>query len=177
MRVITSHPLKCLSRINSLILTTSQVLYFGNATFPVSYALIKLALLFQYLRVFDRGSRTRLFCKYMIAITAAWGIAFTILRWVPCYPVSSYWDASVRNSHCWGFGSRDFQAFARVFVGQASSSALLDLTIFAIPLPLCFKPGTPRKTRLCLVGLFFLGLLCVVTSPFFFPPQLSPRRC
>jgi len=97
----------------------------------------------------------------MIAITAAWGVAFIVLRWVPCYPVSSYWNASIRGPHCWGFGSRNPQAFARVFVGQASSSALLDLAIFAIPIPLCFKPDTPRKTRLCLVGLFILGLFTI----------------
>jgi len=46
-----------------------------------------------------------------------------------------------------------------MFVGQASSIALLDLIVFAILIPLCFKPKTPRKTRLCLVGLFILGFL------------------
>ena len=121
--------------------------------------MIKLALLFQYLRVFEPGSRSKRFCKYMIAITAAWGAAFITLRWVPCYPVSSYWNVSIKHPHCWGFGSRNPQAFARMFVGQASSIALLDLIVFAIPIPLCFKPKTPRKTRLCLVGLFILGFL------------------
>ncbi len=47
----------------------------------------------------------------------------------------------------------------RVFVGQGISTGLLDLIVFAIPIPLFFKPETPRKTRLCLLGLFVLGSL------------------
>ena len=65
-----------------------------------------MALLFQYLRVFEPGSRYRLFCKVMIVISAGWGAAFIMLRWVPCFPVSNYWEVSVKNRHCWGFGSQ-----------------------------------------------------------------------
>ncbi len=65
-----------------------------------------MALLFQYLRVFEPGSRYRLFCKVMIVISSGWGAAFIMLRWVPCFPVSNYWEVSVKNRHCWGFGSQ-----------------------------------------------------------------------
>ena len=49
--------------------------------------------------------------------------------------------------------------FMRLFVGQGISTALLDFIIFAIPIPLYLKPETPKKTRLCLLGLFVLGSL------------------
>jgi hypothetical protein len=137
------------------------VLYIGNATYPISATLIKLALLFQYLRVFGAGTRTRVFCKWMIAISAAWGAVFMTLRWVPCFPVYTYWDFSLEKVRCWGFGSRDPLPFMRVFVAQAVSTAVLDFIVFAIPIQLCFKPETQRKTRLCLMGLLVLGFLYV----------------
>ena len=95
----------------------------------------------------------------MIVISAAWGTAFTLLRWIPCYPVRAYWDLSLTDAHRWGFSSRNPVAFMNVFVGQAISTVVLDSIVFAIPIPLCFKHDTPRKTRLFLVGLLILGSL------------------
>ena len=95
----------------------------------------------------------------MIGVTVMWGIAFSMLRWFPCYPVAAYWDFSIKHGRCWGFGSRDPIAFTRVFVSQATSIAVLDFIVFAIPIRLCFKPDTQRKTKLCLLGLFTFGLL------------------
>lgn len=161
--------------VAALGLTTLQVLYIGNATYPISATLIKLALLFQYLRVFGTGTRTRVFYKCMIAISAAWGTTFMILRWVPCSPVYTYWGFSLEDVRCWGFGSRDPLPFMRVFVVQAVSTAVLDFIVFAIPIQLCFKPETQRKTRLCLLGLFILGFL-YVTFDTSFLPTLPSRR-
>lgn len=124
--------------------------------------MIKLALLFQCLRVFGAGTRTRAFCKFMIAISAAWGATFMILRWVPCSPVDTYWNFSAEDVRCWGFGSRNPLPFMRVFVAQAVSTAVLDFIVFAIPIQLCFKPETRMNTRLCLLGLFVFGFLYVI---------------
>jgi hypothetical protein len=99
----------------------------------------------------------------MIAISAAWGVTFMILRWVPCSPVDTYWDFSVEDvsSRCWAFGSRDSLPFIRVFVAQAVSTAVLDFIVFVIPIQVWFKPETQRKTRYALLGLFVLGFLYV----------------
>ena len=55
--------------VAALSLTILQVIYIANATYPLSATLIKLALLFQYLRVFKTESRYRVFCICVIAIT------------------------------------------------------------------------------------------------------------
>ena len=143
--------------------------------YPVSVTLIKLALLFQYLRVFEVGSRTRVFCKFMIAVTTAWGAAFIMLRWIPCFPVAAYWDYSIQGARCWGYNSRDPRSFMRVFVGQATSTAVLDLIVFAIPIQLGFRTDTQRNTKLCLLGLLVLGSM-YVTSEHFFPLNSPPHR-
>ncbi|KAK3902460.1 hypothetical protein C8A05DRAFT_15485 [Staphylotrichum tortipilum] len=141
-----------------------RVLYIGNLTYPLSTTFIKLALLLQYLRIFKPPSRTRVLCKWMIALVGAWGTAFTLLRWIPCYPVRAYWDLSIERPHCWGFGSRNPVAYTHVFVAQAVSTAALDLLVFVIPLPLCFRRGAPWRTRVCLVGLMVLGSLSILCA-------------
>lgn len=100
----------------------------------------------------------------MIIISVVWGSAFVVLRLFPCYPVAAYWHVSLDGARCWGFGSRDPLNYTRVFVTKATTAATLDFIIFAIPLPLCFEPGTERKTRFSLLGLFVLGLSYVRMS-------------
>jgi hypothetical protein len=63
----------------------------------------------------------------------------------------------------------------RVFVGQATSTAILDLIVFTIPIQLYFRPDTRRNTKLYLLGLLVLGSI-YVTSKHFFPSYSLPRR-
>jgi hypothetical protein len=152
----------------------SQVLYIGNAMYPISVTLIKLALLCQYLRVFEVGSRTRAFCKVMIVVTAAWGTAFIVLRWVPCYPVAAYWDYSIQDARCWAFGSRDPLSFMAVFVAQATSTVVLDFIVLGIPIQLYFRPGTQKNTKRWLLGLLVLGSMYATSDQFI--PVCPPSR-
>jgi hypothetical protein len=119
---------------------------------------IKLALLFQYLRIFKPGSRQAVLCRSMIIMVSIWGSIFAVIAWVPCVPLEGYWNFSMADARCWGLGSHDWDEFMRYFVGQAITTALLDFVVFAIPAQLCFKPATRRRTRIALLCLFGLGL-------------------
>ena len=141
-------------------LTSSQIVYIGSASYPLSVTCIKLALLFQYLRIFAERPGYRLLCRAMLVISAIWGIAFAIPSWIPCWPIATYWDFSI-DGRCWGFGSRNITEFMKVFVSQAITTAVLDFIVFIIPAHLYFQPDTNRATRWSLVGLFVLGLTYV----------------
>lgn len=119
---------------------------------------MKLALLFQYLRVFktddednDNGDknnsngkvkRSRVFlrrtCQVLIVIVGLWGATFSFLAWVPCLPVSTYWDAATTapaqlTGTCYGFGiSTDRTAF----IMHTAINMALDVCVLAIPVPL-----------------------------------------
>ena len=126
---------------------------------------IKLALLFQYLRIFAERPRYRLLCRVMLVLSTVWGLVFAALTWVPCWPVHAYWDFSVRDARCWGLGSHNLGEFMRVFVSQAITTAVLDFIVFVIPARLYFQPDTDRWTRFSLLGLFVLGLTYVSFPP------------
>ena len=91
-------------------------------------------------------------------MTAA-GFLFFVAAAVPCNPVPTFWDIFAQPRHCWGYASGNPAESLGFYVSQSISTAILDLTVFALPLHLFFRPGTPRNTRIALFCLLALGLL------------------
>jgi len=138
-------------------LTVLELLYISAAPLPLSSTFIRIALLFQYLRIFPTGSTYRTICKLMMVPVTMWGVAFGVLTWFPCYPVAAYWDITIPDATCWGFAARSIQSL-QTFVSHAITNAVLDFIVFLIPVHLYFKPDAEKKTRYSLIALFFLGL-------------------
>lgn len=148
-------------------LTSPQGVYIATATYPISSTFIKLALLMQYLRVLE-GRATRILCKAMIILTIMAGVGFGVVTWFACIPTAAFWDMGLKaTATCWGFGSVKWANFRPALLSQVITTALMDLIVFLIPVRLYFQPGTPRATRLSLLGLFFLGISYVTSSSAF----------
>ncbi|KAI8942357.1 hypothetical protein NX059_000433 [Plenodomus lindquistii] len=87
-----------------ILQVTMHWLYITNAAYHTTTAFIKVSLLLQYLRIFRDGVRRRV-CFILLAIVIAWGSAFSFMAWVPCFPVSGFWDRqTVPPPKCYGFG-------------------------------------------------------------------------
>ncbi|OTA92211.1 hypothetical protein M434DRAFT_61763, partial [Hypoxylon sp. CO27-5] len=134
--------------------------YVGNAAYVSSTALIKEALLLQYLRVFDRGIFVRRLLISLIVFTALWGVAYSFLAWAPCIPVQDFWNNG--GPTCYGYGSQHPGPFVATFESHAAINMALDTLVLIIPLPLFFKDGTTTCTRVRLVGLLSMGLFVLV---------------
>ncbi|KAI3392442.1 hypothetical protein diail_5686 [Diaporthe ilicicola] len=111
--------------------------YIANGTYPMCTTFIKLALLFQYMRLFKKGTRLR-----------------------------AYWDWTIPDSQVlrYGFGSHDVDTFVATYLTNAATNVVLDLIIFAIPIPLYLENGIQTKSRWALSGLFVLGAMVNVSS-------------
>ncbi len=133
-------------------------MYIGNFPYPLAVTFIKIALLFQYLRIFPGGSKEALLCKGLIVFITLWGLVFAVCTWVPCIPLVAFWDFSIKDAKCWGLGSRQIDEFMDYFVSQAITTSILDFVVFVIPVPLYFKPKTQKRTRIALLILFVMGL-------------------
>lgn len=133
--------------------------YIACGTYPMCSTFIKLALLFQYLRVFHKGSRLRVVTVITIVVVCLWGFAFTFMSWVPCVPIRANWDWTIPDTQVtrWGFGSHDVDTFVATYLTHAATNVVLDLVIFAIAVPLYTEKGIQAKTRWALCGLFVLG--------------------
>ncbi|KAH8885484.1 hypothetical protein GQ53DRAFT_695932, partial [Thozetella sp. PMI_491] len=133
--------------------------YIANATYISSTTFVKLSLLCQYLRIYERGTAIRLSCVFLIVTIGLWGAAFSFMAWVPCFPVSAYWDVSPDrppSGSCYGFG---LTLERTTFVAHTSLNMVFDILVLAIPIPLYFDRSLPSKTRMGMLVLLMLGCL------------------
>ncbi|KAH7303517.1 hypothetical protein B0I35DRAFT_383799 [Stachybotrys elegans] len=152
-----------------LLLTLQQVggylftFYLTNSLLHTAAAFIKLSLLFQYLRVFSRGSLPYRLSIAGIVATSLWGLAFAILAFVPCSKVSDFWY-SPSDARCWGYGSSEPRQFTGTFIAHAVLNTTLDLYILTIPMHLYLQSQALSKTRYGLMGLLALGAVVTMLS-------------
>jgi hypothetical protein len=121
----------------------------------MSTALIKVSLLFQYLRIFDKGNM-RLVCIFLLVFVGLWGTAYTLLAWFPCNPIWGYWTWATSNT-CWAYGSIRPAEFYATYTSHAVLNMLLDFFVLAIPVPLYFRHDTMKSARMRLLALLSMG--------------------
>ncbi|KAJ1323538.1 hypothetical protein MN608_10782 [Microdochium nivale] len=136
--------------------------YIINASYATSTAIIKIALLLQYLRIFQRGTKIYNFTVLVLVFTALWGLVYSVLAWVPCRRPSKYWSLSLDET-CYGFGSTDASQLVATYESHTGINMALDLILLAIPLRLFWTDaGATRAQRLRLLGIFSLGAICIM---------------
>ncbi|KAL1850117.1 hypothetical protein Daus18300_013045 [Diaporthe australafricana] len=133
-----------------------RAFYIANATYPGSTAFIKLALLFQYLRIYEKGSKFYFTTLAAIVFTSLWGLAYSILGWIPTVPVAGFWQLEMPATR-YGYGSLDVKSFVGTYESHAAVNMLLDAIVLAIAVPMFFKQGMRKNSYWGLLGLFVLG--------------------
>ncbi|KAK2614736.1 hypothetical protein N8I77_001541 [Diaporthe amygdali] len=141
-----------------------RIFYIANATYPSSAGFIKLALLFQYLRLYERGTRLWYITVGTIIIVSGWCIAYGFLAWVPTVPVEAYWNLAIPATR-YAFGSLSVDTFVATYTSLTATNMILDMIILAIPAPLLlYNKTSSRKSRWALVGLFSVGSMASIFS-------------
>lgn len=134
---------------------TMMWLYITNAAYHTTTVCIKISLLLQYLRLFRQGIR-RTICIVLLVLVVIWGLTFSFMAWVPCFPVSGFWDRT-KGAKCYGFGYRTVNEAKWSVLTFAATNMLFDAAIFLVPLSEYFRPDLRRKQVLAMTGLFTLG--------------------
>lgn len=137
-----------------------QVAYVENACYPTATALIKIAILLQFRRVFTESAhRYQIVTKIMIVVTALWGLSFSFISWFPAFPVYSFWDLRVTNATRYGIASLNLTSLTSTYATLTASNMTLDLLILMIPIPYFLRSALSWRSRASLMGLFLLGLV------------------
>jgi hypothetical protein len=145
----------------------TQHIYSSNVSYCASATLIKLAILFQYLRLFAESSASTTNAQYrlarrttfaLIALSSAWGIAFFLLGIFPCHPITKYWNTTLPGS-CIGWGTKIPDTFFAMFLGHSASNMLLDLLVLLLPLPFLRMLRLGGKSKAGLISLFAMGCM------------------
>ncbi|KAG6367812.1 hypothetical protein INS49_002007 [Diaporthe citri] len=135
-----------------------RAFWIANATYPGSTAFIKLALLFQYLRIYDKGSKFYIATIATIVFTSLWGLSYSIIGWVPTVPVAGFWNLEMPATR-YGYGSLGVQAFVGTYESHAAINMLLDAVVLAIAVPMFFKQGMRKNSYWGLLG--FVNMLSI----------------
>lgn len=132
--------------------------YMFNICLNCAASFIKLSLLFQYLRIFEKGSWPYRLALFAIGLVTLWGTAFVILAIIPCWPISDFWY-SPTDAKCWGYGAWSTGELTATFYSHTILNIILDLIILAIPFNLYFQASMTFKMRLGLLALLLMGAL------------------
>ncbi|KAI9146870.1 hypothetical protein HJFPF1_13438 [Paramyrothecium foliicola] len=151
-----------------LTLPGDQIMYLklfwiANATYCMSTTFIKLSLLFQYIRVFEKGRAERSLCVALIALTATWGMAYSFLAWVPCIPVDSFFHWA-QGGTCYGYGSPYASKFYTTHLSMAISNMIFDFIILYLPVVSYVRGNNMNTTKSGFLVIFTLGSLVIAIS-------------
>ncbi|KAF5507163.1 hypothetical protein CGCA056_v013842 [Colletotrichum aenigma] len=135
--------------------------YICNAAYCMATTFIKLALLCQYLTMFDHGSLSYRISMVMLIITAMWGTAYSVIAWFPCNPVSAQWELTKPATGRWGFGSDDLGVYKRTYISHVATNMILDMVVCGLPLPFAWGNGIRKRSVYGVVSLFILGDIVV----------------
>jgi hypothetical protein len=152
-------------------LTASQTInYFKyvwatNLCYTAGTTLIKLAILFQYLRLFDimHSRLARTVTQITILLTALWGTGFTLLALFACRPIAKNWNFLLPGK-CVAWGSKDANTFFAWWAAHAATNMFFDILVFVLPIPFLKGLRLQGKTRIGLFGLFTMGGVVVSLS-------------
>jgi hypothetical protein len=143
--------------------TTMKWLYVQQACYNTTTALIKISLLLQYLRLFSSRTILHRICLVLLITVSLWGFAYGFMSWLPCFPVSGFWNRyQTPEPVCYGFGMKDGESAFGTFVSAAATNMALDTMIFLVPMCEYLKPGLGKRAGVALTGLFMLGSVYVL---------------
>lgn len=137
-----------------------EVLYFAQVT------LLKLAMLFFYLRIFPSPGVRRLLWGTIITNTV-FGISFVVAAVFQCKPISYFW-------HVWD-GEHQGRCLNQNAIGwsNAAISIALDIWMLAIPLYQIRRLNLNWKRKIAVGAMFLVGSLYVPTSSFILERRLT----
>ncbi|KAK8119684.1 uncharacterized protein PG998_004310 [Apiospora kogelbergensis] len=134
--------------------------YLMNGFFNLGSACIKLSLLFQYLRIFERGTWIWRATLAVIAAVSVWGFTFSFMAFVPCSRGPQFDPlGKTPDTRCWAYGSGDPDIFTMTFNAHTVMNMIFDLVILLLPFQLYLNKTMTTKMRLGLLALLFMGAL------------------
>lgn len=151
----------------STLVNIDQHIYVTNAAYCISATFIKLAILFQFLRLFAETASSTSTAQYrlarwvtigLITICSLWGFAFCMLALFPCQPIDKEWNLQ-KPGKCIGWGSKDPEVFFPMFAGHSASNMVLDMLVLLLPIPFLGMLRLAGKSRAGLITLFTLGIM------------------
>ncbi|KAK0706678.1 hypothetical protein B0T26DRAFT_467275 [Lasiosphaeria miniovina] len=146
--------------VDSATLTLSLKFFYVGETFYLTIlTLTKASILCFYLRIFpDRNFR--LVAYAVMAWVVLSGMVFVSLQIFQCMPINFIWEGWKKGE----FGPYRCLDINTLGFTMAAFNIAQDIAILILPLPRLAKLDVSRRSRLCIMAMFSLGVFVLVTS-------------
>ena len=136
--------------------------YLFGAAYNCSTALIKISLLLQYLRVFERGTWTYRCAQLLLVVISLWGFSFGFIAWFSCLPdPSALWKGTGKG--CYGAASANMDMVVRVIEAHAGMNFAFDILILTLAFRL-LSAKEVQTTKVGMLVLIFVGSMQVSST-------------
>jgi hypothetical protein len=103
--------------------------YCLGAGYVGSAGYIKISLLFQYMRVFDKGSNPYRIAQFMLVFMGLWTFGWVFTNWFSCFPTpANFWNGS-GGKGCYGSFSNNIPTRNRVIEAHSGVNTIQDFMI------------------------------------------------
>ncbi|KAL4971925.1 hypothetical protein BDW66DRAFT_155210 [Aspergillus desertorum] len=136
---------------------TLKLFFIEEVLYTICTALIKLSMLFLYLRLFPKALlRTAIFIS--LAITSLWALGSFLAQVFSCKPISYYWN-QWDGEHVGKCSSHNALLLAHSII-----NIFLDVLVIALPMPVLVRLHMSVEKRVGMCLMFAVGLVVTVIS-------------
>ncbi|KAJ6125706.1 hypothetical protein N7523_003326 [Penicillium sp. IBT 18751x] len=134
---------------------------------------IKLSISWMLIRVAS-GRKEYLYVQYVVIATfVIMNIIALIFILTNCIPVAAAWDAeALKHGNC-----KPSYVLADVYYACTAVNILTDWVTAFLPVPLLWNVQINRNTKISIIGLMGLGVLCAIQFPSCYPSWLTCTFC
>ncbi|MCJ1405376.1 hypothetical protein MMC11_008603 [Xylographa trunciseda] len=124
-------------------------IYADQLVYAPIIALIKLSILFLYVRLFGIQKKFAYACYFQMVLVAIWAIVTEFIFVFQCSPIWVAWNPTRSGGTC-------FQ-FARLFIGTNTVNVIMDFAILVTPLYSIWTLQLSIQKKLLISGVLILG--------------------
>lgn len=125
-----------------------RLMYVGNVFYAAAIATTKVSIVASYLRIFP-DKTFRLVMYITAGVVICHGVAAIPAMIFQCSPISAAWDFTIQGARCY--------TLVNYLYASTGINIVTDLVLCIYPVPYFWKLNLPRKQKLILSALFFVG--------------------
>lgn len=134
-----------------------KIYYFDEDLYLTALPLVKISILFFYLRIFPQDW-FRYGCFATMAACVGYGIAFLLVSVFQCSPIDLAWD-HWDGEHSGRCNNINAQAWT-----SAAINVILDVVVLALPMPVIAKLELNKRKKALILLMFSTGFVVTIIS-------------
>ncbi|ERT03248.1 plasma membrane protein Pth11 [Sporothrix schenckii 1099-18] len=133
-----------------------QLMFVANIFYAAAIAFTKLSILASYLHIFAPRGLLKTTLYATACVTVGLGVASVPATIFECIPVAGAWSLNDSAAHCY--------TFVNFLYASTAINVTTDLILCLVPIPLFWRLQLPRRQKIVISVLFFLGGFACIAS-------------